>query len=225
MHPELTRADTTAPARRYQIAHYPVVLIDRLVLRDGRVTTVRPVLPQDAPQLQSFVEGLSDRSRYQRFHYGLRHLPVQVLREFTELDYREHLGLIAEVFSADGAQTVIADARLVRSAAGDEAELAIAVADDWQRLGLGARLLRRLLAAARCAGVARVSAELLADNAPMHTLLLRHGFRVAAHPQDARLLRAHVEIDQGVATRVKSLGMRSGTVTVYVPGATGVVVT
>ena len=210
---EPVRDATRKPARRYQITHYPVALIDRLVLRDGRWATVRPVLPQDAPLLQSFVEGLSERSRYQRFHYGLRHLPVRVLREFTELDFREHLGLIAEVFSVDGEQTVIADARLVRSAAGGEAELAIAVADDWQRQGLGARLLRRLLAAARCAGARRVIAEVLVDNAPMRALLLAHGFRVGAHPQDARLLRALIDIDQGAATRTKSLSTFAPAVT------------
>ncbi len=216
------------PKRSYQIAHYPVALIDRLALANGRVATVRPVLPQDAPHLQSFVERLSERSRYQRFHYSLRHLPVTVLREFTELDYREHLGLIAEVFTADGAQTMIADARLVRSAARDEAELALVVADQWQGMGLGARLLRRLLAAARCAGAGRVSAELLADNAAMQRLLLRHGFRVGAHPEDvrllraqiegARLLRAPIEADHGAGTRAKSLttfapaGMVAGSV-------------
>ena len=40
---------------RYSIARYPTTLIDRLSLADGRVVTIRPVLPQDAELAQRFV--------------------------------------------------------------------------------------------------------------------------------------------------------------------------
>lgn len=79
----------------YRIARYPVALIDRLHLADGRSVLVRPVLPQDAGALQEFVRRLSLASRYRRFHMGVRELPPAVLRAFTEVDYATHLGLVA----------------------------------------------------------------------------------------------------------------------------------
>ncbi|HMN66050.1 MAG TPA: hypothetical protein PKB08_13680, partial [Burkholderiaceae bacterium] len=48
---------------RYSIARYPTTLIDRLSLADGRVVTIRPVLPQDAELAQRFVAGLSLETR------------------------------------------------------------------------------------------------------------------------------------------------------------------
>lgn len=184
-------------AARYTIARYPVALIDRLRLADGRALTVRPVLPQDAPQLQAFVRGLSQTSRYLRFHHGLGELVPSLLREFTELDYARHLGLLAETFDGDGRQRVVADARLVRRADAPVADIAVVVDDRWQGAGLGSDLTGRLVRVARETGLARLEAEVLVGNARMIELLGRHGFQLALHDEDARLLRASLPLDAG----------------------------
>ena len=48
-------------APEYRIHRYPSALIDRVSLADGRVVTLRPVLPQDADAERSFVGDLSPR--------------------------------------------------------------------------------------------------------------------------------------------------------------------
>ena len=82
----------------YTIHRYPAELIDVVHLVDGRRMTVRPVLPQDADLLQTFVRGLSDESRRNRFFRALHELPGDLLARFTPIDYRRHLALVAEVF-------------------------------------------------------------------------------------------------------------------------------
>ncbi len=186
--------DGTPASRPYRIAHYPVAMIDRIGLTDGRSVLVRPILPQDAEPLQAFVQRLSPGTRYRRFHMGVRELPAAVLRAFTELDYAQHLGLLAEVFDADERQTVIADARLIRRGAEPVADAAIVIADDWQGLGLGRHLIGKLLQSASRRGLAAVEADVVADNAPMLRLLARLGFSLRAQPDDARLVQARLEL-------------------------------
>lgn len=195
-------------ARPYRIAHYPVALIDRVGLADGRSVLVRPVLPQDAPALQAFVGSLSLASRYRRFHMGVRALPASMLRAFTELDYAEHLGLLAEVFDDRGAETVVADARLVRRDDEPVADAAIVVADGWQGAGLGSYLIRQLLRTAGANGLAAVEADVLAENQPMVRMLTRLGFSVRGRPDDARLLQARLALDATGAQLAPAQAMR-----------------
>ena len=42
----------------------------------------------------------------------MRHLPPDLIKRFTNIDYADHLALVAEVFE-DGRETVVAEARYV----------------------------------------------------------------------------------------------------------------
>ena len=53
------------------------------------------------------------------------------MQRFTQVDYADHLALVAEVF-VDGRETVIAEARYVRRADPTVAEFAVSVAEAWQ---------------------------------------------------------------------------------------------
>lgn len=169
---------------------YPVEWIDRFQLADGRWVTLRPVLPQDDVQEREFVaQGLTAQSRYLRFLVGLSALPEALVQSFTRVDYHDHFALVAESF-AGGRQTQVGDARFVREGAAPEAaEFAIAVADAWNGLGVGRRLLCLLIGAARAQGVRQLYGDVLRDNAPMLALARARGFAVQRHPEDARLVR------------------------------------
>jgi acetyltransferase len=154
---------------------------------------VRPVLPQDDVLAQMFVRGLSPESRYQRFLVGMSELPPGMLAAFTQVDYRSHLALLAEIFEED-AEVQIGEARyVVDGAAGDgglNADFAIAVADGWNRLGVGSRLLRGLESAARAAGVTRFTGDVLRDNRRAIDFMRYRGFTFTANRDEARLVRA-----------------------------------
>ncbi|WHZ11514.1 MAG: hypothetical protein OJF60_001953 [Burkholderiaceae bacterium] len=148
------------------------------------------MLPQDDVQEREFVaHGLTSQSRYLRFLVGLNALPDPLVQAFTHVDYHDHFALVAESF-AGGQQTQVGDARFVRDgAAPGAAEFGIAVADAWQGLGIGRRLLCMLIAAARMQGVTQLYGDVLRDNAPMLALARALGFTVQRHPNDARLAR------------------------------------
>ncbi|MBI3348191.1 MAG: GNAT family N-acetyltransferase [Burkholderiales bacterium] len=158
---------------------------------------LRPIGTADAAAEQAFVSGLSLDSRHKRFHVGLRELSPALLKLLTDVDQRLHRAWVAEALAPGHA--VVADARYVRDADHPEqAEFAIAVADDWQGRGLGRRLIAHLAAHARAHGVQRLHGDVLADNRRMLALMRDQGARLLAHPDGAQLVRVSLSLD-GIA--------------------------
>jgi acetyltransferase len=170
----------------YQIHRYPADLIDIIRLGNGQRVVIRPVLPQDRELTGAFFRSLSGASRYDRFMTPMRELPSELLERFTHVDYAAHVALVAEVF-ADGRETVIAEARYVRTDA-ESAEFAVSVAEPWQGKGLASSMLRKLACSAAAAGVRRLVGETLASNAKMLSLARKAGFAVGASPDVAGLM-------------------------------------
>jgi acetyltransferase len=66
---------------------------------------------------------------------------------------------------------------LIKLEAGNEAEVAILVSDQYQKHGLGTELLRQLVQIARDQKLRRVSGELLRDNLAMQNIVRKLGFQ------------------------------------------------
>lgn len=179
----------SSPTRARNIPGYPSGLVDSVLLADGRAVTVRPVLPTDLEAERRFVVDLSPQSRWQRFHLGIAALPDAMLQAFTRIDYRTHVALIAMSDDAT-ASVMVADARYSVLADAAQAEFAIAVADDWQGIGLGREMLVRLGAHARRSGLKGLCGDVVRGNAAMIGLVRSLGGRVYSHPEDMVLVRA-----------------------------------
>ena len=176
---------------------YPSHLVQRLTLGDGTAVTIRPIRPEDERIEQEFVRNLSDESRYFRFRDGVRELSPRMLLHLTRLDYDRHLALIA-VTEREAREIQVGVARYVVGADRQSCEFAIAVADDWQRKGLGSGLMKALMAAARSRGVREMHGEVLASNRKMLALTAKLGFSAQPDESDARVVR--VETTLGPAT-------------------------
>lgn len=168
----------------YQIHRYPAELIDVVWLPGGQRVVIRPVLPQDEGLTADFFGNLPAPARYDRFMTPMRHLPPDLIKRFTNIDYAHHLALVAELFE-DDRETVVAEARYVRGSDPSVAEFAVSVADQWQGQGLASRLLGTLLCRASTAGVQLMVGETLATNEKMIHLARKAGFTVK-HSPDVR---------------------------------------
>lgn len=173
---------------------FPSALIDRLHLADGREVVVRPVLAFDAAAEQDFVRSLSPASRLRRFHFGLRELPLTMLRAMTEVDHRQHVAIVAEAFDDDDEPQIVADARYVIGADPREAEFGIAVADAWQGVGLGRALMRRLGRHAARRGISRLVGDVLPDNRAMLAITESLAGQIVRSPNGPGVVRAQFEL-------------------------------
>jgi RimJ/RimL family protein N-acetyltransferase len=153
---------------------YPGELERAVELRDGTRVRIRPIRPADEPGLHALYERLSEHTAYQRFFTVLKRLPPDWARFLANVDYHGRLALVAET-EVDGQPALIGVGRYESSGAGDDEtpELAFVVADRWQGKGLGAILLREVLAAGVARGYRRFRAYVLAGNARMLDLLAR----------------------------------------------------
>jgi len=158
-------------------------------LTDGSEVVVRPIGPDDASLLQAFVRRLSARSRRFRFFAALAELSATQLDRFVNVDPARDLALVALSGRQEGT-AIVAEARYALAQEDDNAEFAIAVADDFQGRGLGRHLVKRLITTAWRRGVRRLFGEIKSDNRAMLAFAMRLGFRLRGSLEDRSVVIA-----------------------------------
>ena len=130
-------------------------LVRDVLLRDGSTLRLRASLPSDFDDIKVFYDELSPDSRYLRFHgYGRTD---RVAREAAEATGVDRLALIGR---HDGQVVAVASYDGLREPG--VAEVAFAVADEFQRRGIGMRMLEQLAAIAADRAIHRFDAEVMA---------------------------------------------------------------
>ena len=171
-------------------------------LAGGDTITIRPIEPEDKPLLLDAFERLSQRSRERRFLTPATELSAEDLRYLTEVDHRRHEALVA-IEPEHG--RIVGVARYVQVPGEREvAEVAVVVADDWQRRGVATGLLMALSRRARENGVLRYRAYVSSDNEVVIDALARYG----AERKDGD---GPEELEFNVDVPTEDLGERLGT--------------
>ena len=178
------------------VANAPAVCgAEEITLAGGRRIILAPVTPASKPLIAAALLRLSPESSRRRFFTPRFWMSDAELEVLTNLDGVNRFAIGATSMSAAGLVEGLGVARFVREA--DEpraAEAAVVVVDAWQRLGLGALLLRRLAAAALVRGIDRLRGIVLQDNDPMLRLLTRHAPGLALIRTDGHL-QVEVRLD------------------------------
>src|SRR5262245_10085884 len=159
---------------------------------DGTAITIRPISAADLALEQEFVAGLSASTGYQRL-MSARHLSLEELRRITDIDHNRELALIATTL-LQSRERQIGVARYVKTSQSGDAEFAIVLSDDWQRHGLGTRLLVSLISAAKSDGVRRLVGTTLSENRGMLALGRKLGFRLALDDGSAMITNLTVDL-------------------------------
>jgi RimJ/RimL family protein N-acetyltransferase len=146
-----------------------------VTLRDGRSVHLRGMRADDTDELLQAFGRLSSQARYMRFMRAVGSLdPVQLRHWVAQLQERG-LGIVATVPADDGID-IVGGASFVIGPDPQVCEFAITVVDDWEGVGLGGLLMRKLIEAARQGGLRWMEGYVLATNQPMLRLAKRLGF-------------------------------------------------
>jgi acetyltransferase len=164
------------------IRPYPAQYVSPFRLKNGTVVRIRPIRPEDEPAMVQFHKKLSDSTVYMRY-LGFLKLELRIAHErltrICFIDYDREMVLVAELPCApSGESEIVGVGRLSKSHGRNEAEFAVLIRDDFQTLGLGSELLRRLLEVAKDEKLDRVFAVLAAENNAMRKMAARAGFRL-----------------------------------------------
>lgn len=161
--------------------------------RSRRDVRVRAIRPTDAPQLERFYQELSPESRRTRFFSVGSEISHAQSVSFCTTDHDHREGFVAVVEGARADRERIVGHLCLEPDGADAAEVAIAVADEFQHQGIGRKLMASGTAWARRERIARLTAIMLAGNAPIHRLLAGLGL-----PFDVKLVGggvAEIRID------------------------------
>ena len=140
---------------------------DELELRGGERIAVRPIRLADSDQLASLHARLSPDSVYRRY-FGVKSvLSPAELQRFTNIAEEWRFALVGVRTTGELAGV----ARYEGQAGHADAEIALIVDDALHHLGLGSRLLQRLVDVAVLSGLTSLTAIVLASNMPMLHLL------------------------------------------------------
>ena len=144
-----------------------------VTLGDGTVMHIRPVRREDRAEIKELHDhGLSDTSAYYRF-FGLRpHFQNEFLDNMTRFDPEQRVTLVA-ILGGD----IVAAGTYNRESV-DDVEVAFAVADRHQGLGVATLLLEDLAVLAKAMGFTRLVAHTLPGNRSMLAVFAHVGLRV-----------------------------------------------
>ena len=157
--------------------------------RDGVPFRIRPIRAADEKLDRDFIIRLSPESRYWRMMNAMREPSAELLYRFVHVDYDRDMAFAALVGDPPDEQ-IIGIARYAHGPTGPGCEFAVAVADAWQKRGVGTILMQNLLEYAHARGIREVHGEILADNQRMLELARWLGMKLRYLPQGVGLIEA-----------------------------------
>ncbi len=143
-----------------------------VLLKDGRVAQLRPILAADAERLVEFYSRVSEQSKYFRFFAPYPTLSDKDVTRFTTVDNDRRVAFVVTLHS-----TIIGVGRY-DAVGDDEAEVAFLVEDAHQGRGVGQLLLEHLAQAGRERGIRTFVADVLPSNSRMQQIFREMGYQV-----------------------------------------------
>ena len=178
------------PYEHMAIHPYPSELEQTWQLASGLDVVIRPIKPEDAGIEQDFIRNLSAQSRFFRFMRAMQELTPDMLARFTQIDYDREMAFVALKKGPKG-MVEFGVARYVTNPDWNSAEFALVVADEYQRKGVGTKLMQALMSTAKNRGLKILEGEILEQNRPMRSLVKKLGFVEEPIPDDLQVVHVY----------------------------------
>lgn len=158
---------------------------------------IRPIQPSDEPLMVKFHRMLSDRTVYLRYFCSVSLAARTAHKRLSRICFAdgEHEVVLVAIYGEpeSGEKKIVGVGRINISEDGQQGEMAVLIADDYQGRGVATQLLTNLVALARAKGVKQLTAEMLRDNTTMQAIFKRFGFRLRTL-SDFRSVAANIEL-------------------------------
>jgi acetyltransferase len=171
------------PHQQLVITPYPTRYESTWRLRDGRSVLLRPIRPEDEPLWLEMFQNFSEESVRYRFFQILKDTPHETRVRYCNIDYDREIAIVAEM-NDEGRRRILGVARVSIEPDGKTGELAFIVADPWQGLGLGTKLVDYVLEICVDMKLETIYAIMLADNYRAINLMQKMGFITTALDSD-----------------------------------------
>ena len=157
-------------ASRLAIRPYPQEYEEPFTMSNGREAIIRPIRPEDEPEHHVFISRLTSEDIRFRFFGLVRELPHSQMARLTQIDYDREMAFIVSGVDVLGNRETLGVVRTVTDPDNLRAEFAIVVRSDLKGLGLGKRLLTKMIDYCRQRGTREMVGQILAANHRMLSL-------------------------------------------------------
>ncbi|MBN1380357.1 MAG: GNAT family N-acetyltransferase [Deltaproteobacteria bacterium] len=154
---------------------YPEHLEAVRTTRKGLVIQFRPVKIDDEPLIKDLFYDLSDKSLQRRFMSLRKDIPHEMRQEFVVIDYTKEMVILATI-EESGREIAVGMGQAIKDVNTQTAEVAFAVRDNYQDMGIGTELLSYLTILAQKEGLQGFTADVLVENKPMLHVFEKMGF-------------------------------------------------
>jgi acetyltransferase len=181
---------------RLAIRPYPTELETEIVTRDGLRLKLRPIRPQDEPELIEMGRRCTPEDIRMRFFGAMSSMPHGLAARLSQIDYDREMALLAIEPGADGApDAIVGVVRLHADPDNISAEYAILVRSDFHGRGLGHALMEALLGYARRRGLKTVFGDVLAENRRMLDVVQAMGGRIVSRSSIEHSVRVAFDLE------------------------------
>jgi acyl-CoA hydrolase/GNAT superfamily N-acetyltransferase len=158
-----------------RIALYPQKYETKLLLKNSKTITIRPVKPTDERMIQELHYSLDDKDRYLRFFAPMKDFRHKKIQPMINIDYLTDMILVG-IESYDGKEKIIAMGGFFKTNQPSLAELAFVVQENWRGLGISRFLLNYLAQIGRELNYQSFGASILLENQAMLHIINSSGY-------------------------------------------------
>ncbi|MDZ7277592.1 bifunctional acetate--CoA ligase family protein/GNAT family N-acetyltransferase [Pantoea eucrina] len=168
---------------RLAIRPYPHHLEEQVTLKDGQHCLFRPILPEDEPLLRAFIAQVTKEDLYYRYFSEINEFTHEDLANMTQIDYDREMAIVA-VRQQQDYEEIIGVTRAISDADNTDAEFSVLVRSDLKGLGMGRRLLEKMIRYTRDHGLQQLNGITMPHNTGMITLARKLHFHVDVQLDD-----------------------------------------
>lgn len=147
--------------------------------------------PEDEAIWLEMFENLSEESRKRRFFKIICDTSQETKIGYCHIDYDREISFVGEM-AEEGRRKIIGAIRLLMEANGKTGEIAIIVADSWQKQGLGSNMLNYLIEICKDKKIEEIYGVTQPDNNRAITLVKKRGF--TTEPLEDGTLKATLKL-------------------------------
>jgi acetyltransferase len=163
------------PHQHLVISPYPKKYETLWKLRDGRTVLLRPIKPEDEPLWLEMFQNFSEESIRYRFFQIIKDTPHEIRVRYCNIDYDREMAIVAEL-NEEGRRRILGVVRVSLEPDRKSGEIAFIIADPWQGLGLGTKMVDHVIEICKDMKVEMLYGIMLPDNYRAINLMKKMGF-------------------------------------------------
>jgi acetyltransferase len=166
----------------FAVRPYPSQWQRHIEVRDGWRISVRPIKPEDEPQLHAFLRCVTPEDLRLRFFAQMKEFTHEFIARLTQLDYARAMAFVA---FDEASHEMLGVVRIHSDSIYESGEYAILLRSDLKGRGLGWALMQLIIEYAKSEGLKIISGDVLSENTVMLEMCRNLGFEISPDPADA----------------------------------------